>query len=239
MEFVDDDGYHGFHQGDGGCQRGEQHQQEEQRSDDLAELAAAHAVKYLGQSLEHKPGAGLHGGLVAAGENEHCGNDHQAGQKGDAGIEDLNLGNRFFNTGFLFHIRAIGDHNSHGQRHGIEHLPHSAQHRVDGEPGEIGDQIEFNALQRAGQGAGIYAHSDAQHDQNRHHKLVSGFDAALYAAEDDNKGNDAENSQPEHRLKGLSDKAAEIIVAGSLHVMAGQEGDEIFGHPAADYAVIG
>ena len=52
MEFVDDDGYHGFHQGDGRCQRGEQHQQEEQRSDDLAELAAAHAVKYLGQSLE-------------------------------------------------------------------------------------------------------------------------------------------------------------------------------------------
>ena len=92
MEFVDDDGYHGFHPGRWRrCQRGEQHQQEEQRSDDLAELAAAHAVKYLGQSLEHKPGAGLHGGLVAAGENEHCGNDHQAGQKGGDRVSKISI----------------------------------------------------------------------------------------------------------------------------------------------------
>ena len=127
MELIPEDGYDGLHQGDCGCQSREEYQQEEDRADRPSKF---HAGKYFRQRNEHQSRTCAERGTVAAGEREYGRNDHKACKESDAGIKHFNLANRTFQIIILLHIRAIGNHDSHCQRHGVEELSHSGKDRL-------------------------------------------------------------------------------------------------------------
>ena len=91
VQLVAHDGDDGLHQGNGRGQRREQHQQKEHAAN---QMAHPHAFKYLRQRSEHQAGAGVDAGWVAAVERHHRRYDHQTRDKGDRGVEDLDLADR-------------------------------------------------------------------------------------------------------------------------------------------------
>lgn len=134
VEFILNDRHHRFHQRNGGGEGCKQNQNEEDRADQIAD--GTHFVEHLGKGNEHEPGA-----LVQTLDSriaDHRGDDHESCKECNAHIKKLDLVSGGFQRDVLFHVRAVGDHNSHRQRHGIEQLPHGGNHRHDGEVGKIG-----------------------------------------------------------------------------------------------------
>ena len=79
----------------------EDHEQEEGRAD---QTAHGHGVKHLWQDHEHKARSALEHLRIAAGEDEHRGDDHQAGQEGDHSVKDLDLAHGALQVRVLAHV---------------------------------------------------------------------------------------------------------------------------------------
>ena len=112
MQLILRDGNNGFHQRDRRGQSGDQNQQEKRCADHVAE---GHGFKYTGQRYEHQAGPGVDRRRIAAIKGNHGRYDHQTGDQGNTGVENFNLPDRTLQMIFCMHIRAIGDHDAHGQ----------------------------------------------------------------------------------------------------------------------------
>ena len=110
MEEADAVGGQGFHDRNAGGERGKPGHHEEDEADNDA--GHAHGVEDLRQRDEHQTGAGGH--ALHSGVDEDRRNDHQPGQKGDAGVEDLNVADGAVQVDVILHVGAVGDHDAHG-----------------------------------------------------------------------------------------------------------------------------
>ena len=126
MENLHAVGGDGFQHGNAGGQGGKNGADEEQRAHNNA--CGAHGGKYLGQGHKHQAGTCAH--AVGAGKYKHRGDNHCTSQKGNTGIEKLNLIDRLVEVHVLLYIGAIGNHNAHGDAEGEEQLAHGVQQNL-------------------------------------------------------------------------------------------------------------
>ena len=124
-------------------QRCKEYQHKERDADQRAEL---HACKYLRHGDEHQTRACVQRFAVTAGECKDCRNNHQTSQQSNTRVEQLNLSDRLLNVLAIRHIGAVGDHDAHGQRHGVEHLTHSTEQGIRGHVGQVRREIVLDAF---------------------------------------------------------------------------------------------
>ena len=236
-----------FHQRNGGGQRRKQYEQEEYRADNGAEL---HGVEYHRQSDEHQTRTAVYLRRIAAVERDNRRNDHQTGHKREQRVENLNLSDRVLKQIFLLHVGAVGDHNTHCQRHRVEHLSHRTKHGRYRKLREIGQNIIFQALQRTRNGQRVDCDNDRQNGENRHHDTACLLDALLNTKDNDNGGRQHEQDEPRgrsveaenrrgQRTRIVANEIAEkSAVVGRLKCVAADKGEQVFHNPSADNTVI-
>lgn len=143
----------------------------------------------------------------------------------------------------LAHVRAVGHHDAHCERHRIEELSHCGGNRFEqhgaGKALEIRQQIVFQTFRRAVERQGIDCNADRQQDEHRHHEFADALDTLFHAEHDDRSRCKEEDQEEDRRLTGIPDKAGEEgAVTACRGTLSGSEGRQIFQHPAADHAVI-
>ena len=171
------------HGGYGG-QGGKEQENEKQRA---PELAARHGVEHIGQG--HKDQAGALAGVDA--ESEGGGEDDQAGDKGNAGVQNAHVDGLAEQAALLADVAAENGHGANTQAEGEEGLSHGV---IDGaeQPKaavgivqsvvEVGHQVELHALHGTGKGEGADGQHYQQGQQAEHHGLVDLLHAVFQAA---------------------------------------------------------
>ena len=209
-----------------------------------------HGIKHHRQRNEHQAGAVVNLGRIAAVEGDYRRNNHQARDEREQGIEYFDLRDRMLQQVFLLHIRAVGNHDTHGQRHRVKQLAESAEHSRGRELRKVGQQIVFQAGHCAVDRQRVDCDDHAQHGKHRHHDAAGLFNALFHTEDNDQRGQQHINQKPRGRAAevqhgsrdGACVKADEIVeksaVVGRGQTVAGKEGGQIFHHPAADDAVI-
>ena len=261
LEAVDHTGYDGLQHRHGAGNRGKEHHGEEQRADDVSGLAHGH--EDLRQRNKHQRGAAGH--TFFSAEYDDRGDDHDAGQEGNDGIEELNLVNGFNQVGVIRHIGAVSDHYTHGHAEGVEELSQSVHDDIEelphGQSVEIGDQVDLHALQTGGhlacivfmlQGKGKDRNADNQNKKDRHDDPRGFLNTAADAHINDDGADQQEDIEIENRLenkgrgflkgcvrRGMSgDEIAEVTVFSRCSAVTGSKGNKVFQYPSADHAVI-
>ncbi len=249
--FINKARHNGFHYRDGGGERREEYQNKEERADDVAD--EAHFVEDFGQGNEHKSRAGGSKALFAV-KRENRGNDDKARQKRNACIEYFDLvygGNEVI---LLARVRAVCYHNAHGKAHGIEELARRVEQYAEefgnGEPREIGNEVNLQALERRACNAvfvgmrkckRINRDADYYDEQGGHHEF-GGLFYALINAQHNYSGRNAHIQQePKQGLPFVGDKAREIIARarfGDIAATAEYVGECVFCNPTAYNAVV-
>ena len=237
LQLVLENRYDSLHQRDGGGQCRKKNHDKERRA---KEGAAGDGFKDLGQGDEHKSGAFIEGALIATREGEDGGNDHQTRQKSDGGVENFDLPCTALDADVLFHIGTKGDHDAHGEGHGVEKLSHGGDHRHDREFGEVGLDIVDHAFPSTVHGAdGVNGDAEDENDEDGHHDLADLFHALFYTEKHDQCGNADEQREPEERLARLTDIVVEIIALCHLARVAQNKARKVLHDPAADDRVVG
>ena len=140
---------------------------------------------------------------------------------------------------FLSHVGAIGDHNAHGQRHGVEQLSHCRDHCFDGKSAEIRFDVVFQSLYGAGERHSVNGNADNQHQQQGHQNFADLFNSFLYTQHNNAAGDEQKDGEEQERTPAVADKVAEkaAVVCRSLSG-TGEKDHEVFEHPSADDAVV-
>ena len=241
-------GGNGFQHRNAGGKRGKNSRDKEQNAH--KHTCCAHGGKHLGQRNKHQAGACAH--ALGAREHIHSRNDHGTGQQGHAGIKNFDLVHSLIQVHLRLYIRAVGDHNAHGNAEGEEHLAHGIQQNLqkaaDGEPLYVRGQIITQPLQTGAQltgsilvleGERVTGDHHHQHQQNGHHIAGNALDAALHPVVHD-KGRNAHKEQGKHHRRNRGgDKAGKIAVLRGGRRLAGEIHHRVFGDPAADHGIIG
>ena len=233
---------------DAGREGREGHHQEEDRAHNAANRA--HGGKDLGQGDEHQAGAGG-AQAVGAHEDEHGGDDHDAGKERDGGVDADDLQRVLGKVVFLAHVGAVGDHDAHGQGEREERLSHGihdgAAQAAECEALKVGDDEDGEALQAGARGAvglgrGKREREDGdangKHDQNGHEDLARTLDALLNARRDDECGEGQEEQREHHRSDGRSDERREEPISRRIDARPRNEDEEVLEHPAANDHVV-
>ena len=211
----------GFHQRNRRSHCSQRYQQEEYDTDNLT---TDHIMEYVGQCNKHQTGTGIQRTLVTAGKHEHCRNNNQTGQKGNCRIKYFDLPDRTFDAVLFSHIRTIGNHDAHCQRHGVKQLSNCRNDSLDGEFAEIRLDIIDQTIYCTRKCQRIDADADDQNQQQRHHKLADFFDSLLYAQHNDHCSQRNKNAKEKHRRTCMADKIGEVgAIAGSAFSGTGNE----------------
>lgn len=194
MEDLHAVGCYGLQDRDAAGQRREGGHDEEGKPHELAE--SRHRSKDLGQGDEHQAGAGLH--TFHSFKDEDGRNDHHTGEQCYACVKKLNLVDRRVDIHVFLDIGAISDHNAHGDAQGEEDLAHSIkqnlQESLDGQPFEVGRQIDGQSLESGARHACIVRVGECQredgdrhdHDQHDGHQYFGALlDTFFNAVKDD------------------------------------------------------
>ena len=236
MRGVMHDGGARLDERDGARQRREEHEQEEHESDHLA--GGAQAVEQLGQRAEHQARTGLFRNRIAAAEGDERGrDDHETCKEGYEQVKARDARGGLDDVLLLLEVAAVGDHDAHGKRQAVEHLAERADEQLGRELGEVGGDIIQQSVDRAGKGQRVDGQRDGHDDERRHHDEIGFLDAAFDAERDDDEGSRHEDRHEHEARHGTRDEPCEISVAGDGGRL-GDIGERIFGHPAADDAVV-
>ena len=229
-------------------QRRESRHDEEGKSHNSAQ--SRHRGKDLGQGDEHQAGAGFH--AFYALKNKDRGDYHHAGEQGHTRVKIFNLVNGCVHIHVFLNIRAVSDHDAHGDAQGEEDLAHRVQQdlqeALDGQPLEIGRQINRKTLQACARHTGFIRMCERQredrdghdHDQHdRHQYLGTLLNSLLHAVKDDPGRQQHKDCGVERGLGWRSDEVRKEAVLGRRAALSGQVDHDITGDPAADDRVIG
>ena len=202
---------------------GEDHEQEEQRA---PPAAARHVVEDGSHGVEQQARASVDLQPVGIAGREH----NEARDDGDKRIEHDDV-RRFAEQRLLFSDIAAEDrHGSHADGQREERLIHRADDDRAGDLGEIGDEIEFQTLCRAGERCAVDRQHDHQHHQKRHHILRDALQTALEIKAQNAEGHNDRHGQIRHVDAGVCDHGDEA----EIFRPAGQESDEVIDDPAGD-----
>ena len=222
---INEVGRNHFHQGDG---RGDGSQQNQQVEDHAEQGAGgAHVGENILQGDEQELGA-VQGQLVgskATGKavGNGCGDNGQTGHQSHDGIRHNDNGGVLDQIFLLVKVGAVGDHGTHRQGQGEEHLTtgstenayearrflnEAACHSV------AGNEHELEALSSLGQGQGPDDDDDKHHEQGGHTHLVELLNAALDTTLDDEHTDDHEQHRKHDAAKGVGEHGTEGSAAG-------------------------
>ena len=219
LRVVQQEGDDHLDQGDGGGNGRHQHEQIEDHAEQGAD--SAHGLEHVLEGDEQQLWA-AEGGAGSVGRHGG-GNDGDARHDGNQGVREDHHHGVLHNVLLLFHIGAVGDGDAHGQGQGEEHLPAGGSqhgdkagrglnearlHRVAGE------EHEFQALRRAGQGDGTDDDDDQHHEQGGHAHVVELLNAAGDAAPVDEVADDHEQEGEHDAAEGVGQHGAEQVCAG-------------------------
>ena len=236
VEFIPENGYNGFHQGDGRSQRRKNDQQEEGCTYSVSKL---HAVKHFRQYDEHQAWTALQDLRISAGKDEDRRDNHKAGQKSDRGIKNLDLPDRAFQICVLSHIRTISYHDTHGQRHRVEELSHGSQDCFDRNIRHLRFYIISKTIHSAVKCQAVDRDADSKKDKDRHHEFADLLNTLLHAKKDDDSSYAKKDQKPSKRLECAADETCKIVVSGCGRCSAGKEYEKVFDDPSADDRIIG
>ena len=124
-------------------------------------------------------------------------------------------------------------HGAHANGQREERLIHRADDDRAGDLGEIGDEIEFQTLCRAGERCAVDRQHDHQHHQKRHHIFRDALQTALEIKAQNAEGHNDRHGQIRHIDAGVCDHGDEAEVFRP----AGQESDEVIDDPTGDDGV--
>ena len=211
-------GHNDLQQGDGGGDGGEHHQQVEQDAEDGA--CAAHAAEHVLHGDEQQ----LRAAQRAIGvQGEAAGDDAQAGHQGHQRIHGDDEDGIVLDVLLFIQIGAVGDHGTHAQGQGEEHLAAGGgKHRqevgrlLDDAVGNgpAGDEHVLQALRGAGEGAGADDADQQGHEQGGHAHGADLLDTAADAAQHDEHGQGHEDQAVDDGLAGAGDEGAEHLGTG-------------------------
>ena len=149
-------------------------------------------------------------------------------------------------------IGAISDHNAHGDAQGEEDLAHSIkqnlQESLDGQPFEVGRQIDGQSLESGARHACIVRVGECQredgdrhdHDQHDGHQYFGALlDTFFNAVKDDPGCQEHENHGIQSRLARRSDEICEETVRSGQPALPGQVDHDVARDPAANDRVVG
>ena len=200
---------------------GEDHEQEEQRA---PPAAARHVVEDGSHGVEQQARTRVDLQPVGIAGREH----NEARDDGDKRIEHDDV-RRFAEQRLLFSDIAAEDcHRAHADGQREERLIHRADDDRAGDLGEIGDEIEFQTLCRAGERCAVDRQHDHQNHQKRHHIFRDALQTALEIKAQNAEGHNDRHGQIRHIDAGIGDHGDEAEVFG----LAGQELDEVIDDPA-------
>ncbi len=219
LRVVQQEGDDHLDQGDGGGNGRHQHEQVEDHAEQGAD--GAHGLEHVLKGDEQQLGT-AEGGAGAVGCHGG-GNDGDARHDGNQSVREDHHHGVLHDVLLLFHVGAVGDGDAHGQGQGEEHLPagggqdgdetrsllnEARLHRIAGE------EHEFQALRRAGQGNGTDDDDDQHHKQGGHAHVVELLNAPGDAAPVDEIAED-------HEQEGEHDAAERIGQHGAEQVRPG------------------
>ena len=170
-----------FDKRDGGGDRSEQHEQEEDHAHDAAEHGR-HGVENGGQHHEYESRS--RGGRFAC--REYGGQNGEAGYHSDHGVGYADEEGVFGKAYFFTRVASVGGTYSESYREGVERLSEggkeNSRHAAGGfDPREIGYDEEFNAFERSFHRKRHY-HNEYEHDEKQGHKhLIDALDTVLDA----------------------------------------------------------
>ena len=229
---VHEEGCDHFHQRDGGGDGGDEHQQIEDDTEQGTD--GTHGLEHVLQGDEQQAGAAqfdlVQGDAALDAVGHGGGNDCHAGHGGHDGVRHHDDGGVFHKVLFLIQIRAVSNHNAHGQGQREEHLAAGGGEN-GGKVGSLGDEArlhgvagdkhELQAFHSAGQGQGADDDNDQHDEQGGHTHLVELLDAAGHAAPVDEVADDQEQQGEGHTAEGIGQHGAEQVGAG-LDLRAGK-----------------
>ena len=215
-------GHDDLQQGDGGGNCGQDDQQVEDNAEDVTH--GTHGVKHVLHGDEQQLGA-ADGALGIQGETG--GHDSQAGHQGNEGIADDDDQSVLFNVLLLIQVGAVGDHDTHAQGQGEEHLTACVGQDRDDTGclfdnavlhSPAGNEHVLQAIHSAGQGAGADDDDDQHEEQAGHTDGAELLDTAGHAAHNDDEGQQHEDEAVDHGLQLIGQHVAEHLAAGQAVV---------------------
>mgnify|MGYP001861185040 CR=1 FL=1 len=178
-------------------------------------------------------------------EGEAGREDDQAGADGHKGVQHTDAGGLAGQGVVAGHIAAEDFHGADAQAEGEEGLVHGCHNDIADAllhgAVPVRQQVEGQALARAGQGQAVHGQHNNEHQQRDHHPFADALQPLLQAeAADDKTGNDGKH-HPEAHLHRVGQHLAEHLghLVGVQPLKgAGKELDKVADHPAVDGGVI-
>ena len=207
-------------------ERGEDHEQEEQRA---PETAARHVVEHGGHRVEEQRRTGVDLEIVGKARGEH----DQARHDGDERVEDDDVHALAHEGALLADIAAEDRHRADAEAQREERLVHRADDDTAVDLREIGHEVEGEAFLRAGERKAVDREHDHQDEQRRHQIFRHALQAALQIK--------AQNAEAQHdRDQQINDVHAGVrdhLHEAEVRALAEQELHEVIHHPAGDDGV--
>lgn len=230
VELLDDELRHDLDQGhDGRDGRDVDHDEERERHD---LTHAAHGLEHLRQDDEHERdalAAAEQGGVKVRDGRE----DGQTGQQRHDRVEHADHGGGAHEVDLLAGVGAVGDHDAHAERQGVKRLAHGHEHGLERDAGEIGLEVERQALAHAAaerQRVDRDGNEDAE--QHRHEHLGGFLDAVLDAAHDDRHAQHEKQRRVENDLTRVDGERADDARVAAEGV------ERVLRRPAAEHGVV-
>ena len=144
-------------------------------------------AKYIGQGDKDQLGARIRADPVREAGRE----DDQAGTDGHAGIQRADVQGLARQGIIPAHVAAKDFHSANAKAEGKERLVHGSHNDIAnahfGGTVPVRQQVERQALARAGQHKAVHSQNQDQHKQRAHHPFANAFNAVLQTAAADEK----------------------------------------------------
>ena len=206
----------------------EDHEQEEQRT---PQAAARHVEEHGGHGVEQQRRTRARGNIIgkACREDDKASHDRHEGVKNDDvhGLAQQGM--------ILADVAAENGHGPDADGQGEERLIHGADYDLPVDLGEVGHQIEREALFRAVEHAAVESQHHHQHEKRHHHVLGHALKAALQVKAQHTEAEGNGDGKVDHVHGGIRDHVDEAEVCGA----ADEELHEVVHHPAGDDRVEG
>ena len=144
---------------------------------------------------------------------------------------------------FFLHVRTVGDHDAHSQRHGVKQLSHSTEEGRRRELREIWYEILCRSIHGTGQSEHVDGDYDDKDQEYGHQDLAHLLNSLVDSDVDHEHGQESEKEEPEKWIpEDASEFAADELPEESglrdLVEPAGSRFEKILGYPSADDAVV-
>ena len=159
--------------------------------------------------------------------------DGQARDERHERVEHADHGGGAHEVDLLAGVGAVGDHDAHAERQGVKRLAHGHEHGLERDAGEIGLEVERQALAHAAaERQRVDGDGNEDAEQHRHEHLGGFLDAVLDAAHDDRHAQHEKQRRVENDLTRVDGERADDARVAAEGV------ERVLRRPAAEHGVV-